>query len=77
MKTFITFSPQQENLNLCRYQTTGNERLAYGETRFPIVPVISGYAEPGEEIRGLVDQGRLTLKPQDPAVWYHTMPPVF
>ena len=33
--------------------------------------------ESGEEIRLLVDQGRLTLKPQDPAVWYHTMPPVF
>ena len=54
MKTFITFSPQQETLNLCNYQTTGNDRLAYGETRFPIIPVINGYAEPGEEIRVIV-----------------------
>lgn len=54
MKTFITFSPQQDVLRSFRYQTTGNDRLAYGETRFPIIPAINGYAEPGEEIRVIV-----------------------
>lgn len=56
MKIFITFSPQQAEgkLNLAKYETTGNERLSYGLTRFPVIPVINGYTEPGEEIRVIV-----------------------
>lgn len=53
MKTFITFAPQQPEgrLNEAVYEPQGNERLRYGATRFPIIPVIHGYAQPGEEIR--------------------------
>lgn len=53
MKTFITFSPQQEEgkLHLSHYVPQGNEKLEYGMTRFPIIPVINGYTQPGEEIR--------------------------
>lgn len=51
MKVFITFSPQQVKLNSYVYETQGNERLAYGPTGFPIIPVINGYAEPGEPFR--------------------------
>lgn len=54
MKLFITFSPRQEEgkLHLSKYKPQGNQRLLYDEgTRFPIVPVINGYTEPGETIR--------------------------
>lgn len=53
MKVFITFSPQQEEgkLHLSHYVPQGNARLEYGQTRFPIMPVINGYTEPGEQIR--------------------------
>ena len=56
MKTFITFSPQQPEgqLHVSNYVTKGNERLQYGGTRFPIIPAINGYAEPGEMIRVIV-----------------------
>lgn len=56
MKTFISFIPQQEEgkLHLTRYVPQGNQRLAYGPTRFPILPVINGYTQPGEEIRVLL-----------------------
>lgn len=51
MKTFISFSPQQVTLKQALYEPRGNERLAYGPTSFPIIPVINGYTLPGEEIR--------------------------
>jgi hypothetical protein len=53
MKVFITFSPQQEEgkLHLSHYIPQGNEKLEYSQTRFPIIPVINGYTEPGEEVR--------------------------
>lgn len=51
MKTFITFSPQQGKLTPFEYEPQGNERLKYGLTCFPIIPVISGYAEPGDPFR--------------------------
>ena len=51
MKVFITFSPQQVTLSSFVYEPQGNERLAYGPTCFPIIPVINGYAEPGEPFR--------------------------
>lgn len=52
MKTFIAFAPQQPEgkLQLSHYIPQGNTRLEYGETRFPIMPVINGYADPGEQI---------------------------
>lgn len=53
MKTFISFAPQQPKgrLNASVYEPQGNQCLAYGPTRFPIIPVINGYAATGEEIR--------------------------
>lgn len=34
------------------YEAVGNRRLVFGHaTRFPLIPVINGYAEAGEEIR--------------------------
>ena len=52
MKTFVAFAPQQPEgrLNQSVYEPQGNMRLTYGPTRFPIIPVINGYAEPGDEI---------------------------
>lgn len=56
MKVFITFSPQQEEgyLHSSHYIPQGNERFEYDRTRFPIIPVINGYADPGETIRVIV-----------------------
>lgn len=54
MKTFISYVPLQppEKLQARIYQAVDNQALAYGQpTCFPIVPVIHGYACPGEEIR--------------------------
>jgi len=53
-KTFITAIPFQSEGQLYRvlYAPAGNGRLEYGEaTRFPIVQVINGYAQTGDEIR--------------------------
>ena len=60
-KTFITtipFQPHDKNgdktqdqLKAVVYPAKGNSRLEYGETRFPIIPVINGYAENGDKIR--------------------------
>ena len=56
MKTFITFSPQQAEgfLHAALYLPAGNPALEYGETRFPIIPVINGYTLQNEEIRVIV-----------------------
>lgn len=53
MKVFITFMPQQPpgGLRLSKYHPQGNERLEFEPTRFPIIPVINGYADAGESIR--------------------------
>ena len=53
MKKFICFSPRQseDKLHLQPYQAVDNQRLQFGDTRFPIIPVIAGYAEQGEGIR--------------------------
>jgi hypothetical protein len=53
-RTFITSIPFQPEGKLDRiiYKSTGNNRLAYpNTTRFPIVPVINGYADAGDRIR--------------------------
>jgi hypothetical protein len=52
-KTFIATIPFQKEgqLTPVTYAPAGNSRLAYGTTRFPIVPVINGYAERGDKIR--------------------------
>lgn len=52
MKTFIAFVPQQPEgrLNESVYEPQGNPRLTYGPTCFPIIPVINGYTDPGDEI---------------------------
>ena len=56
MKVFISFTPRQHPGNLAAvvYHPQDNDKLLYGETRFPIIPVIHGYAEDGEEIRMLL-----------------------
>jgi len=60
-KTFITAIPFQphdkygdkskDQLRAVVYPAKGNSKLKYGETRFPIIPVINGYAEKGDKIR--------------------------
>lgn len=63
MKRFITIAPLQpvtwdadgniikDGLSKDIYQADGNRRLAMNKpTRFPIIPVINGYAEKGEQI---------------------------
>jgi|GEM_PF-267424 len=57
-KTFITAIPFQgrdnagnDQLKPVTYIPAGNGRLKYGETRFPIIPLINGYTECGDKIR--------------------------
>lgn len=53
MKKFICVSPFQpaDKLNVSVYKPADNDKLAFSEsTRFPIIPVINGYAEAGETI---------------------------
>ena len=53
-KTFICTIPFQEEgkLNTFMYPAKGNQKLEYKEeVRFPIIPVINGYAEKGDKIR--------------------------
>jgi len=60
-KTFITAIPFQphdkdgdkskDQLRAVVYPAKGNSKLEYGETRFPIIPVINGYTESGDKIR--------------------------
>jgi hypothetical protein len=45
---------QRDQLEAVIYEPVGNSKLKYGnETRFPIVPVINGYANEGDTIRVL------------------------
>jgi len=52
-KTFICAIPFQPegSLKPVTYVPSGNSKLEYGETRFPIIPVINGYAGDGDKIR--------------------------
>ena len=67
MKKFIFIAPLQpvkfdENGNVTEnplrksiYKAVGNSKLVYDQsTRFPIIPVINGYVEKGEEIQVIV-----------------------
>ena len=65
-KTFICTIPFQKegSLKPIVYKAHGNSKLdeygtKYGQTRFPIVPVINGYAEKGDRIRviAIVSEG--------------------
>ena len=54
MKKFICVIPRQKagDLSNVRYQAQGNRALDYpGTTRFPVIPLIWGYGQKGEEIR--------------------------
>ena len=54
MKKFFMITPLQPigKLNEGLYEAIGNKKLEYKkETRFPLIPVINGYAQEGEEIR--------------------------
>lgn len=54
MKKFITFIPRQPEgkLNAQRYLAMDNQMLAYDkQTRFPLIPMLYGYAEPGEAVQ--------------------------
>ena len=56
----------RDNLRSSIYQVTGNSRLIYQHaTRFPLIPVINGYAEEGEEIRVIA------VTPDTESAWYH------
>lgn len=52
MKKFLMVTPQQPDgmLRSVQYEAVDNELLAYGYTRFPILPVINGYADAGETV---------------------------
>ena len=54
MKKFLMVTPQQPEGKLLsvKYEAKGNSALQYdNETRFPTIPLINAYVEPGEEIR--------------------------
>jgi hypothetical protein len=57
-KTFIATIPFQgkdkdgnDMLKPVTYAPAGNSRLTYGATRFPIIPLINGYAERDDRVR--------------------------
>lgn len=53
MKKFFMVTPQQQpgKLMAKAYEPQGNSLLEYGETHFPIIPLVNGYAESGDEIK--------------------------
>lgn len=53
MKKLFMITPQQPRgmLEKRHYQVEGNSLLEYGDTRFPLIPVINGYLEEGEEAK--------------------------
>ena len=63
MKKFFMIVPQQpvekdvegkiirDDLRYSTYEAIGNSQLNYGETRFPLLAVLNGYAERDEKIR--------------------------
>ena len=59
MKKFFMVTPQQPGpseghpegqLKTQTYEPVGNSLLEYGPTRFPLIPLLNGYTEPGEEV---------------------------
>ena len=56
MKKFISFASYQSEaaLKKVHYEAVDNSRLEYGKTCFPIVPVVNGYLEQGEEFELIV-----------------------
>lgn len=76
MKKFFMVTPLQpvgikdgkpfDYLHCNKYEAVGNTKLQYNKpTRFPIIPVINGYAEKGEEIRVI------TVTPDTPSSQIH------
>lgn len=53
MKKFFMVTPQQQPGKLMPqvYESQGNSLLEYGETHFPVIPLINGYAERGETVK--------------------------
>lgn len=47
------------------YEPVGNSKLEYGETKFPIIPVLYGYAEPEDLIQVIA------ITPENPFASYH------
>lgn len=56
MKKFIMSCPFQPegSLRETKYEVSGNPKLEYKATRFPIIPVINAYVEKGETIKLIV-----------------------
>jgi hypothetical protein len=57
-KTFLATVPFQgqdkdgnDLLKPVTYTSAGNSRLTYGATRFPVIPLINGYAKCGDKVR--------------------------
>ena len=59
MKKFFMVTPQQPGpspkwpegmLKAQVYETVGNSLLEYGEARFPLIPLLNGYVEEGEDV---------------------------
>ena len=55
MKKFVTFASQQkpEKFEKFKYEAVDNSRLRYGATSYPIIPVINGYLDAGDEFEVL------------------------
>ena len=54
MKKFICTAPYQ-TIKAYPYQSEGNDRLTYeGETGYPVICLLNGYLEPGDEAEVLV-----------------------
>ena len=58
-------SIKQNKLTSGHYQPVGNSRLEYGDTKFPIIPVFHGYAEPEDLIQVVA------ITPDNPFAAYH------
>ena len=58
-------SIKQNKLTSGHYQPVGNSRLEYGDTRFPIIPVLHGYAQPEDLIQVVA------ITPDNPFAAYH------
>jgi len=56
MKKFIMTCPFQPEgaLRPTAYEVSGNSTLQYGETRFPIIPVINAYVNEGDEAQVII-----------------------
>lgn len=62
----VTGEITKDQLHSNIYQAEGNSRLIYDyTTRFPLIQVINGYAEEGEEIRVIA------VTPDTKSAWHH------